>query len=345
MFAEYLQKVTSGDDLCEKEMEKAMDAIMSGEVSDTRLAGFLTGLKVKGETAEEITGAARAMRDKALPLNIEDDVIDTCGTGGDSSDTFNISTAVAFVLAGGGMMVAKHGNRSISSQSGSADVLEALGAELELPPARVKECLKEAGIGFLFAPLFHKAMKHASTVRSELGIRTIFNILGPLTNPARAEYQLLGVYCEKLVEPMINTLKQLGLKSAMVVHGAGGMDELSLAGKNIIGFFEEGKEIKFSKIYPEDAGLKRAEAAALKGGGPQENSSIILSILAGRDRSPRRDVILFNAGAALKVAGEAATFAEGVEMAGDIIDSGRALASLEKFVARTRTLSSAEAIS
>ncbi|MFW6269611.1 MAG: anthranilate phosphoribosyltransferase [Bacillota bacterium] len=336
MFNKYLEKVIKGNHLEVTEMEEAMNTIMNGEISNSQLAGFLIGLKMKGESIEEITGAARVMREKAIPINKEDIVVDTCGTGGDGSGTFNISTTVALVLAGSELSVAKHGNRSVSSKSGSADVLEALGINLNLSPSQVEKCLNEVGMGFLFAPVFHKAMKHAITPRKELKVRTIFNILGPLTNPARADYQVLGVYHPDLVTPMAEVLKNLGIKSAMVVHGAGGLDEFSLSGKNKVAYLKNGK-IKEETVSPEDAGLKRAKLNKIKGGTPQTNSNIILSILKGK-KGPKRDIVLFNTAAALIITGKANSWKEGTATASRIIDSGAPLEKLKELIEYTNTL-------
>ena len=345
MFKNYLEKVIKGENLTVREMEEAMNAVMEGEISSSNLAGLLVALKIKGESIEEITGAAKVMRKKAMSVNYSGEVIDTCGTGGDGSNTFNISTAVTFILAAGGLTVAKHGNRSVSSQSGSADVLEALGANLKLSPEQVKKCLQEVNIGFLFAPAYHKAMKHAVKARKELGMRTIFNILGPLTNPADAEYQLLGVYGPHLVQPMASALKNLGVKRAMVVHGAFGLDELSISGKNKIAFLKEEGRIKNMTLSPEKAGLKRADVGELKGGDAERNKKIILSVLAGETLGPKRDVLLLNAGAAFRVAGEVRKVSEGVEKAAALIDNGEALKVLKNFVEYTNGFEAVEAVS
>ena len=337
MFKKYLDKVVAGKHLSVEEMEQAMSAIMEGKVSDTQLAGFLVGLRMKNEAIEEITGAAKVMRDKALTVDVDkENLIDTCGTGGDGSNSFNISTTVAFVLAGAGLLVAKHGNRSVSSKSGSADVLESLGVDLNLKPFQVENCIKEVGIGFLFAPVFHKAMKYAIPARKELEVRTIFNILGPLTNPAAADYQILGVYDPDLIEPMAEVLRNLGVKRAMVVHGAGGLDEFSLMGENKVAYLNQGK-IDYLFISPEEFGLNKADVDAIKGGNSEENSQIMLSIFKG-DKGPKRDIVLFNAAAALKVAGQVNSFKEGIEKAGHIIDSGAALDKLQALIDYTNSV-------
>ena len=321
MFDDYLGKLMAENDLTVTEMEDAMSAIMEGRVPSCQLAGFLVALRLKGETIGEITGAAKTMRNKAAEITFSGELIDTCGTGGDGSNSFNISTTTAIMLAGGGFNVAKHGNRSVSSKSGSADVLESLGINLNLKPAEVEKCLQETGMGFLFAPVFHKAMKHAVKPRKELGLRTIFNILGPLTNPARADYQVLGVYDPDLVRPMCEVLKNLGLKSAIVVHGAGGLDEFSLQGKNKVAHLENG-QIKEYYLTPKDAGLKKAGLEAIKGGGPQKNKEIMLNILEGKETGPKAEIVLLNTAAGLIVHGEANNWKQAVKLAKDIMASG-----------------------
>jgi len=279
MFNKHLDKVVSRENLSLEEMEEAMTMVMEGKTTDSQLAGFLVGLRMKGETIDEITGAASVMRSKAAAVKTKSkNLIDSCGTGGDEKGTFNISTTTAIVMAAGGLNVAKHGNRSVSSKSGSADLLEALGVKIDLSPEAAGKCLDQVGISFLFAPHFHQAMKYAVGPRRELGLRTIFNILGPLTNPAQADYQVLGVYKEELVMPLAHVLKNLGLKSAMVVHGAGGVDELSLAGENKTAYLKDGavKEFNFS---PAEAGLKTAAIDEILGGSPKENKEITLAIL------------------------------------------------------------------
>ncbi|MFW5985137.1 MAG: anthranilate phosphoribosyltransferase [Halanaerobiaceae bacterium] len=336
MFTEKFKKVVAGKDLTTKEMEKVMDAIMEGQVPPCRLAGFLVGLRSKGETISEITGAARVMRDKAENVSVSGDLIDTCGTGGDGSNSFNISTTTALVLAGGGFKVAKHGNRSVSSKSGSADVLESMGINLELAPGEVEKCMQKTGMGFLFAPVFHKAMKHAVRPRKELGLRTIFNVLGPLTNPAQAEYQVLGVFDPELVEPLAHVLKNLGLKGAMVVHGAGGLDEFSLKGKNKVAHLQDG-EVKVYNVTPEDAGLDRAGLEAIKGGDPETNRQIIMDILKGIEQGPKRDIVLLNTAAALIVTGEEKDWSQAVSRAAKILDSGQPLKKVKQLKKETNS--------
>lgn len=329
MLKEAVHKLVRKENLTEEEMFNAMSEIMDGLATPTLIGSFLTALRIKGETIEEITGAARAMREKAQKIPGEiSGLMDTCGTGGDQSKTFNISTTVAFVLAGAGLQVAKHGNRAMSSQCGSADLLEALGVKVDLPPERVTECIKQVGIGFLFAPVFHTAMKHAVGPRKELGFRTIFNLLGPLTNPAKADYQIVGVFDPLLTLPLADVLGRLGVRRCMVVHGAGGLDELSLAGPNHVAWFDGGRTLPMV-IKAEELGLMPAENGQLVGGTAQNNSRITLEILSGVP-GPCRDVVLLNAAAALFVAGVADNLRNGVAIAGQAIDSGAALHRLEQ---------------
>ncbi|MFW6389636.1 MAG: anthranilate phosphoribosyltransferase [Halanaerobiales bacterium] len=336
MFANYFEKVVRGNNLETDEMESVMSTIMEGKVSECQIAGMLIGLRMKGETIDEITGAARVMRKKAININCNNNYsIDTCGTGGDGSGTFNISTTVALVLAGAGLTVAKHGNRSVSSKSGSADVLEKLGVKLNLKPEQVEKCVNEIDIGFLFAPHFHKAMKYAVKPRKELGMRTIFNVLGPLTNPAFVNYQVLGVYHPTLVRPLAEVLKNLGVKSAMVVNGHNSVDELTLSGENKVAYLNEGK-IKEMLITPEQIGIERASLKDLAGGQPEDNKNIIIDILNGKI-GPHRNVVLFNSAAAFVVTGYADSWKQGVKIAEDIIDSGKALSKLNQLVEFTNS--------
>jgi anthranilate phosphoribosyltransferase len=310
---------------------------MSGEATPAQIGSFITALRMKGETIEEISGAAMVMRDKATRIStgvaVDEDgiLVDTCGTGGDSSGTFNISTATAFVVAAAGLPVAKHGNRSISSKCGSADVLEALGVNLDLSPEQVGSCVQQVGIGFLFAPMLHGAMKHAIGPRREIGIRTIFNVLGPLTNPAGANVQLLGVYSPDLCEKLARVLGRLGSQRAMVVCGAGNLDELTVTGENEVAELNKG-EVKTYVIRPEDAGLGRSRLSDLKGGDTPEESADILRDVLGGSEGPKRDMLLLNSGAALYVAGKAPGLKTAVELAANIIDSGGALAKLDELV-------------
>ncbi|MDI6717079.1 MAG: anthranilate phosphoribosyltransferase [Actinomycetota bacterium] len=327
MLVDAIRKVVENQHLTREEAELAMDEIMSGEATPAQIASFITALRMKGETVDEISGFAKVMREKASRINPNvEGIVDTCGTGGDQLHTFNISTTAAFVVAGCGLPVAKHGNRSVSSKSGSADVLEALGVRIDLSPEQVERCVKEIGIGFMFAPTFHGAMKYAIGPRREIGIRTVFNILGPLTNPAFASAQVLGVYDPKLTEVMAQVLGNLGVGHALVVHGDG-LDELSNTGENIVSEFKDGKTTTYT-LTPEECGIGRAKIDDLKGGAAEENAAIMLDILKG-SIGPKRDVVLMNASAALIAAGRASSFKEGVKIAAAAIDSGKAMEKLE----------------
>jgi anthranilate phosphoribosyltransferase len=336
MLKRFIAKIAEGQDLQEEEAEQAMAHIMEGKGLPTQIASFLTALRMKGETIQEITGFARTMRARAVRIRGREGqcVVDTCGTGGDGVGTFNISTAVAFVVAGGGLTVAKHGNRSVSSQSGSADVLESLGLNLALPPDEVEASLQEHGFAFLFAPSFHPAMKHAVGPRREIGIRTAFNLLGPLTNPAGATVHLVGVYREALTRPVAEVLKSLGSKAAFVVHGTDHSDEMSITGKTTVSRLMDGA-IEDYQIEPEEAGLKRAKLETILGGNPEENAQMIRNILKG-ESGPPRDAVLLNAAAVFVAAKKAADLKDGVKMAGESIDSGRALKKLENLVRFSR---------
>ncbi len=324
-----ISKVIEGENLSESEMVDTMNQIMTGGASDAQIGSFITGLRMKGETIEEITGAARVMREKALKVRaLGDNIVDTCGTGGDRSGTFNISTTAAFIAAGAGLTVAKHGNRSVSSRSGSADVLKSLGVNLEVEVERVEECLSEIGIGFLFAPLLHSAMKYAIGPRREIAIRTIFNILGPLTNPAGAHCQVMGVYDENLTEDLANVLKNLGSRHAMVVHGNDGLDEITLSTTSRISELKDGKVTTF-EFSPEEHGLTECTTNNLKGGDADENAVITLAILKGK-KGAKRGVAVVNAAAAIITGGKAVNFKEGIKLAEESVDSGAALEKLEK---------------
>ena len=326
---ESLSKLARGADLSAAEAEAAMAAIMGGEATPAQIGAFLMGLRQKGESVEEILGCARAMRAVATPVRSQHPLlVDTCGTGGDGAGTFNISTTAAFVVAGAGLPVAKHGNRAASSRTGSADVLEALGVRIDLTPEDVGHCLDEVGIGFLFAVRHHGAMRHASGPRRELGFRTVFNLLGPLCNPAGAQVQVVGVPEARWVRPVAEVLRRLGSQRALVVHGTDGLDELTLAGASLMADTADAGEIQPREVRPEDAGVPAADPAALRGGTPAENAGITLAVLSG-EPGPRRDVVLLNAAAALVAAGLAADLAAGVGLARRAIDSGAALARLE----------------
>lgn len=326
MLQPIFQKVVAGQNLSEQEAEYMMDSIMGGEMPSSLVGGFLTALSMKGETVEEITGCARAMRGRAASVVTQGPVVDTCGTGGDKKHTFNISTAAAFVSAGAGLFVAKHGNRSVSSKCGSADVLEALGVNINLNGKAVEQCLSEVGLGFLFAPVFHTAMKNVVGPRRELGIRTIFNILGPLTNPAGAENQLLGVFEPELTTTLAGVLSKLGSKKALVVHGMDGLDEVSICSSTKVTELKDGK-LNTYFICPEDFGMRTAHMEEIVGGDAEENAKIIMAILQG-EQGAKRDIVLLNAAAALSVGGLADNIAAGVAMAADSIDSGKALVKL-----------------
>lgn len=331
MVKEAIAKVVEKKDLTEDEMASVMREIMEGEATPAQIASIITALRMKGETVDEITGAARVMREKALKVKTTASVIvDTCGTGGDESFTFNISTAAAFVAAGAGLTVAKHGNRSVSSKSGSADVLKSLGVNIEAEVERVEECLDNIGIGFLFAPMMHGAMKHAAPVRREIGIRTIFNILGPLTNPAGAKYQVLGVYRSELTEVLANVLKNLGSTRAFVVSGNDGLDEITLTSETKVSELKDGKVNTYS-IKPEEFGITRCKLFELQGGDPDDNARIIREILKG-DKGAKRDVVVLNAAAAIAASGKAKDIKDGIKLAEEAIDSGKALGKLEKLI-------------
>ncbi len=314
--------------LTELESAECMQEIMEGEATDAQIGAFLTALRMKGETAEEITGAARIMRQKASSIRAPEKVLDTCGTGGDMAHTFNISTTASFVVAGADVPVAKHGNRSVSSRSGSADVLEALGIKIDLPPEKVERCLFETGFGFLFAPLFHPAMKFAIGPRRELGVRTIFNILGPLTNPAGARRQILGVFSGRLTDIIARVLGNLGAIDAMVVHGSDGLDEVSISDTTKVSRFKN-DQVETFHLQPEDFGLRRSGIEGIRGGSKEENAGIALSILQS-ERGPKRDIVLINAALALLVSEKTGDLKTAFSIAADSIDSGRALKKLKE---------------
>ncbi|MDH5680552.1 MAG: anthranilate phosphoribosyltransferase [Spirochaetota bacterium] len=332
MLKKAIQKVIDKESLSEKEMVESMYLIMEGKATDAQIASFITALRMKGETIDEITGAAKVMRDKATRLFVEDGItlLDVVGTGGDQSHTFNISTCSAIVTAGGGITVAKHGNRSVSSSCGSADVLKALGVNIEASKETVEKCIKECDIGFLFAPAWHGAMKHAIGPRREIGVRTIFNCLGPLTNPAGADHQLIGVYDNMLVELVAQVLQKLGSKRALVVHGADGLDEITTTTKTYATELN-GTKIESYMIDPKDYGISYSSPDDLRGGDDKENADIIRKIFTG-EKGPKRDIVLLNAGAAFYVAEKTRSIADGISLAAEIIDSGKALKTLERLV-------------
>ncbi|HEY7716670.1 MAG TPA: anthranilate phosphoribosyltransferase [Candidatus Binatia bacterium] len=331
---EAIDKVVNRIDLSETETIDVMNQIMTGEATPLQVAAFLTALRMKGETVDEITGAARVMREKAHRVNVAaKTVLDTCGTGGDQKGTFNISTTAAFVLAGAGVNVAKHGNRSVSSQSGSADVLGALGVKVDAPKERVEQCIAKIGIGFLFAPLLHEAMKYAVQPRRDIGIRTIFNILGPLTNPAMATHQLIGIYSRDLAAVIAHVLKNLGSIRAMVVHGLEGLDEISISGPTQVAELRD-CNINEYIVEPEQFGIQRCALEKLRGGNSEESAVIVRAVLDGRP-GPTRDVVLLNSGAALYVCDRAKTIQDGIRLAAESIDSGNARQKLAELVAMT----------
>jgi anthranilate phosphoribosyltransferase len=333
---EALTRVIEHREIFREEMLGLMRAIMSGEISPTLIAAFIVGLRVKKETIGEIAAAAEVMREFAtkVPVKDPDDLVDIVGTGGDGAHTFNISTAATFVCAAAGGRVAKHGNRSVSSKSGSADVLEALGANINLTPERIGRCVEQVGVGFMFAPNHHGAMKHAAPVRRELGVKTIFNILGPLTNPAGAPNELMGVFHPDLVGIQVRVLQRLGSRRVMVVHGMEGLDEISLSGPTMVGELKDGKIAEYT-INPRDFGLKAQDAAAFRVTGVEQSKAMLLSALAN-EPGPARDIVALNAGAAIYVAGLAPTMAGGVQKALAVIASGAARKKLDAFVGVTR---------
>ena len=328
-FQKSLQSIVLGNDLSEQEMVDAMTEVMDGQVGDTQLAAFLTALQVKKEKVPEIVGAAKVMREKAEKVKVKaSHIVDTCGTGGDGADTFNISTAVAFVVAGASVTVAKHGNRAVSSKSGSADVLKCMGVNIEASLSTVERCIEETGIGFLFAPLMHKAMKHAATVRKELGFRTLFNLLGPLTNPANAHAQVLGVYDSRWVKPVAEVLRDLGSCRALVVHGFDGLDEITLTSETQVCELKNDNVTSFT-IDPKEYGYSLCSANDLKGGSPKENAGIIRDILNGTT-GPKTDIVILNAAAAIYVGGKADSIEKGILVAANSIDSGAANKKFEQ---------------
>lgn len=325
-----IAKAADGHALSRKEAEAAFDIIMSGAATPAQIGGFLMALRVRGETVDEIAGAVATMRAKMTPVVAPADAVDVVGTGGDASGSYNISTCSAFVVAGCGVPVAKHGNRSLSSKSGAADVLAALGVNIDITPGRISRCIREAGLGFMFAPNHHSAMKHVGPARTELGTRTIFNLLGPLSNPAGVKRQMVGVFARQWVEPIAHVLAALGSQAAWVVHGSDGLDEITTTGPTSVAALENG-EIRLFEISPQDVGLAFHDPAGLKGGEAPENAVALRAVLEG-EKSAYRDTVLMNAGATLVVAGRAASLAEGVAMAASSIDSGSARARLARLV-------------
>ncbi len=326
-----LDRLASRQSLSAAEMEELIAEVMAGNLSPVQIAGFLMALRTKGESTDEITGAARAMRSFAKPVASSLDLVDTCGTGGDGSGTFNISTTAALIAAGAGVSIAKHGNRAMSGKVGGADVLEALGVKLDLEPEAVVRCLDRAGIAFLFAQAFHPAMRHAGPVRRELGVRTIFNLLGPLSNPAGAKRQVLGVFDQRWVEPLAKALDRLGSERALVVHGEDGLDEISLCAPTHIAELRDG-EVRLYQVAPEDLGLERCAAEDLRGGDVAENAEIVRRVLRGEATPAQSAVSVLNAAAAIWVGGVASSLAEGLVQARESVTSGKASAALDRLV-------------
>ncbi|HHX60745.1 MAG TPA: anthranilate phosphoribosyltransferase [Epulopiscium sp.] len=334
---EIMEKVIKNEDLSENEMIIVMEELMNGNLSEAVGGAFLTALRMKGETINEITGGAKVMRRKSERVELSDlYTVDTCGTGGDQTGTFNISTATSFICAAAGIYTAKHGNRSVSSKSGSADVLEALGVDIELSPKQVEICIKNHHIGFFFAPLFHPAMKYAAPIRKALGYPTIFNMLGPLTNPAQVDAQIIGVYDKKLAIVFANVLRNLGTEHALIVHGLDGLDELTTTTSTQIVELKNG-DITTYHIHPEDFGLKLSQPEDLLGGGSYENAQIIREIFNG-ELGPKRDIVLLNAGAALYLGKKVSSIKEGVKLAGQLIDQGLVKAKMESYIEFTQGL-------
>ena len=337
MIKESINSLVSGNSLSFEQSAAVMEEIMSGEATPAQIAAFITALRIKGETVDEIAGLASVMREKAIPVKATPPMIDTCGTGGDNCSSINISTAAAFVAAGAGLKVAKHGNRAMTSHCGSADVLEALGVKIDLNAQAVAECLEKVGIGFMFAPLFHPAMKHAAGPRREIGIRTVFNILGPLTNPARAEFQVIGVPNKELGEKIAAVLHRLGTKHSLVVHSLDGMDELSISGKSMVWEVNEQGVLPPSEVEPTRFGFGKTDLSEIRGGTPEENAAILRRIFNG-EKGPERDVVVLNAAAAIYAGRRADGLKEGIHLAEVAIDSGQAREKLEGLITLSNKL-------
>lgn len=333
MIKEAIYKLVNGENLSQELAEEIMDEIMTGEATQISIGAYLIALRMKGETIDEITASARGMRKHCLRLLHEIDALEIVGTGGDEANTFNISTTTSIVVSAAGIPVAKHGNRSVSSKCGAADLLEALGVNIMVSPERSAEILDEIGLCFMFAQTYHSAMKHVAPVRQDLGIRTLFNILGPLTNPAGANMELLGVYDESLVEPLAQVLSNLGVRRGMVVFGQDGLDEISLSAPTTCAVIRDGV-INKKIIEPEDFGFKKCDKKELEGGGPKENAKITLGILRG-EKGPKRNAILMNAGACIYIVSEGITLKQAVDIAAEVIDSGKAMRQLERFIELT----------
>jgi anthranilate phosphoribosyltransferase len=333
-------RVANGAQLSREEAKDAFDIMMSGEATPSQMGALLMGLRIRGETVEEITGAVTTMRAKMLRVEAPPDAIDVVGTGGDASGSYNISTCAAFIVAGAGVPVAKHGNRALSSRSGAADVLSALGVRIDLTPEAISRCISEAGIGFMFAPAHHPAMKHVGPTRVELGTRTIFNLLGPLSNPAGVKRQMVGVFSRQWVEPLANVLKNLGCERAYVVHGSDGLDEITTSGPTSVASLENGQVTTF-EISPEQAGLAKVKPEMLRGGDAEANAVALISVLKGT-KGPFRDVAILNAAAALVVAGRATDLKEGVALATKAVDSGEAEGRLDRLIAVSNAVTEPE---
>jgi len=326
-----IQKVSGGTTLAEEEIRLALELMTAGEATPAQMGAFLMALRVRGETVEEITGAAQMLRSRMNRVAVPDDAVDIVGTGGDSHGTYNVSTCAALIAAGAGIKVAKHGNRRVSSMSGASDVLSVLGVKLDVPPEVISRCVSEAGVGFMWAPMHHPAMKHWAPVRAELGIRTIFNLLGPISNPAGVKRQVVGVFSWQWVEPIAHVLNKLGAEHVWVVHGHDGLDELTTTGATDVAEVKDGKVTVF-EVTPADAGLAPAKLSDLKGGDEKVNAEAIREVLAGK-KTPLRDIAILNAAAALIVAGKAANLLDGAALAAHSIESGAAKAALDKLVA------------
>jgi anthranilate phosphoribosyltransferase len=340
MIKEAIDNLVNGRSLTLEQAAEVMEEIMSGEATPAQFAAFVTALRAKGETVDEIAGLASVMQAKATPVPVAPPLVDTCGTGGDSSSSFNISTAAAFIAAGAGLKVAKHGNRAMSSHCGSADVLEALGVKIDLGAEAVAQCLETVGIGFMFAPIFHPAMKFAAAPRREIGIRTVFNVLGPLTNPAEAEYQVVGVPNAELGDKIAHVLFQLGTKHSLVVTGTDGIDEISISAKSLVWDVNPHRVLPPYEISPEDIGFEKARMAGIKGGTARQNAKILHNILSG-EAGARRNIVVMNGAAALVAANRAPDLREGARIAEETIDSGRARAKLDELIQLTRRMGNA----
>jgi len=334
---EAIETVVNGRSLTFEQSAAVMEEIMSGEATPAQFAALVTALRVKGETVDEIAGLASIMQDKATPIQVTPPVVDTCGTGGDGFCSFNISTTAAFIVAGAGLKVAKHGNRAMSSQCGSADVLEALGVKIDLGAEAVAQCLERVGIGFMFAPSFHPAMKYASAPRREIGIRTVFNILGPLTNPARAKFQVIGVPSKELGEKIAFVLHRLGTEHSLVVHGIDGMDEISISRKSLVWDVNQHRVLPPYEVSPDDLGFMKASITQIKGGTAKQNAKILRGILSG-EVGARRNIVIMNAAAALVAGNQASDLKEGVSIAEKTLDSGQALAKLDELIKLSQSL-------